>query len=144
LKKPEPVAGLVIRYDYLWRVEANRGRVDGAKDRPCAIVLATRHDVSGSCTVTLAPITHSPPTDPDDALEIPTAVKKALGLDGARSWIVVHEVNSVDWNDAGIIPLGKGRWHYGYLPPMLARALLDRIVARFRSNKLPIVDREKP
>jgi hypothetical protein len=142
LKKPEPAIGLVIRYDYLWRDEARRGRREGIKDRPCAVVLATTNEQDGQCTVTLAAITHSPPDDPTRAIEIPPLVKRHLGLDDARSWIIVDEVNSADWNDPGIVPVSKERWHYGYLPPTLARSVLDRIVARFRVNKLKIVDRE--
>ena len=37
---PEPRPGLVIRFSYLWKPEADAGRVEGVKDRPCAIVLA--------------------------------------------------------------------------------------------------------
>ena len=36
---PPPVPGLVIRYSYLWADEHTRGREEGVKDRPCAIVL---------------------------------------------------------------------------------------------------------
>jgi mRNA-degrading endonuclease toxin of MazEF toxin-antitoxin module len=142
VKKPEPVTGLVIRYDYLWRDEARRGRMEGAKERPCAIILASQNDENGRTTVTLAAITHSPPANSADALEIPAKVKQALGLDDARSWIMLHEVNSVDWGDPGIVPVTRTQWHYGYLPPKLARAVLERIVTRFRANKLTIVNRE--
>jgi len=37
---PEPEAGLVISYSYLWKEEEERGQTEGHKDRPCAIVLA--------------------------------------------------------------------------------------------------------
>jgi sugar phosphate permease len=37
---PEPIPGLVIRYSYLWHSEYVRGREEGQKDRPCAIVAA--------------------------------------------------------------------------------------------------------
>jgi hypothetical protein len=36
---PAPRPGLVIRYSYLWAREAEEGRDEGVKDRPCAIVL---------------------------------------------------------------------------------------------------------
>ncbi len=39
LPRPEP--GLVIGYAYLWRHEYHRGREEGVKNRPCAIVLTT-------------------------------------------------------------------------------------------------------
>ncbi|MGE3477663.1 MAG: hypothetical protein AB7H70_17820 [Rhodospirillaceae bacterium] len=38
---PAPVPGLVIRYSYLWRDEFLKGREEGVKDRPCALVLVT-------------------------------------------------------------------------------------------------------
>ena len=31
--------GLVLRYSYLWRAEQLRGREEGVKDRPCAVVM---------------------------------------------------------------------------------------------------------
>ena len=38
---PRPVPGLVVRYSYLWLDEHRRGREEGVKDRPCAIVLGS-------------------------------------------------------------------------------------------------------
>ena len=81
MKKPEPALGLVIRYDYLWRDEAKRGRLDGSKDRPCAIVVARETGEGNEHSVLLAAITHSPPADPKGAIEIPSKVKRHLGLD---------------------------------------------------------------
>jgi hypothetical protein len=37
---PDPIAGMVIRYAYLWRSEYERGLEEGLKDRPCAVLLA--------------------------------------------------------------------------------------------------------
>lgn len=39
---PEPEAGLVIRYAYLWKREADGGQVEGGKDRPCALLGCVR------------------------------------------------------------------------------------------------------
>ncbi len=39
--------GDVIRYDYLWREEHDAGRRDGAKDRPCTVVLTSAAAVEG-------------------------------------------------------------------------------------------------
>jgi hypothetical protein len=41
----------------------------------------------------VCPVTHSPPSDPGDAIEIPPATKRRLGLDDERSWIVLTESN---------------------------------------------------
>jgi hypothetical protein len=39
---PAPETGQVIRYSYLWLNEHKRGREEGIKDRPCAIILAAK------------------------------------------------------------------------------------------------------
>ena len=92
---PEPYAGLVIRYSYLWRREHQEGREEGMKDRPCAVVLVVT-DEDGEREVLVLPITHTPPY-PIDAVEIPSETKKRLGLDGERSWIVITEANEFVW-----------------------------------------------
>lgn len=141
MTKPEPVPGLVIRYDYLWRDEEQRGRRGGEKDRPCAIVIARKMPPDGDTTLVLAAITHTPTRTPDDGIEIPEAVKRHLGLDEARSWIVTSEVNAVPWTDAGIVPASPTRWAYGTLPPKLMQRLLDHVIARFGAGILNVVER---
>ena len=84
---PAPRPGLVIRYSFLWSEERDAGTEEGAKDRPCAIVVAARRDEHSGIRVLVAPITHAPPDDPRDSLEIPGDVAKALGLDGERHWL---------------------------------------------------------
>jgi mRNA-degrading endonuclease toxin of MazEF toxin-antitoxin module len=71
---PDPVPGLVISYSYLWAREHTSGAEEGRKNRPCAIV-AARQVVNGREVVTVVPVTHTPPTDPLDAVEIPPALK---------------------------------------------------------------------
>src|SRR5882672_3826643 len=90
---PEPEAGLVISYAYLWHHEHQAGREEGQKDRPNVIVLVVNREMDGATIVTVLPITHSPPTDSAAAVEIPLPVKRHLGLDDDRSWIVVAEGN---------------------------------------------------
>jgi hypothetical protein len=87
---PVPEPGLVISYSYLWHSEYLREQEEGLKDRPCAIILISE-DGAGQTVVTVLPITHSRPES--DAVEIPLPVKRRLGLDEARSWAVVSEVN---------------------------------------------------
>ena len=91
---PEPQPGLVISYAYLWSEEAELGRVEGRKDRPCAIVVAVETpDPVPRKRVAVVPITHAPPGDPGMAIEIPRRVKEHLGLDGERSWVILDEFN---------------------------------------------------
>lgn len=95
LPKPEP--GLVVRYSFLWSHEYDAGREQGAKDRPCVIVLAVTMEGDDSQRVIIVPITHVQPASPDDAIELPTAIKKSLGLDQDQSWIIVSESNDFLW-----------------------------------------------
>ena len=94
---PKPVAGLIIRYSYLWYREHLEGRDEGQKDRPCAIVAALRLDENGDTRVLVLPITHTPPDHPALAVEIPFKVKNRLQLDDARSWVVLSEWNEFVW-----------------------------------------------
>jgi hypothetical protein len=66
---PKPEPGLVIRYSFLWSEEANAGREDGVKDRPCAIVVVVRRPDRVKTLVRVLPITHHPPADPFSALD---------------------------------------------------------------------------
>lgn len=117
LPRPEP--GLVIRYSYLWLREHREGREEGAKDRPCSIILASR-DQDGETQVVVVPVTHSPPENSGAALELPPAVKKLLGLDTERSWVVLSESNLFDWPGPDLRRVGDrddSSVAYGFLPP---------------------------
>lgn len=71
-------------------------------------------------TVAVVPITHTPPADPERAIEIPQGVKRHLGLDTDRSWIVLDDFNVFRWPGFDLRPIrGTGRYDYGFLPPRL-------------------------
>lgn len=140
---PEPQPGLVIRYAYLWRREHRAGREEGVKDRPCAIVLVVT-DEDGDRRVLALPITHTPPRDPLDAIELPAATKRRLGLDEARSWIVLTEANEFIWPGPDLRPL-PGRdaasVALGFVPPGLFRTVRDRFLDLARRGKAARVPR---
>lgn len=140
---PEPRPGLVIRYAYLWRREADAGRDEGVKDRPCAVVIAIKND-AGETTVYVTPVTHTPPTAPEDAVELPSRTKARLGLDDQRSWIMVTEGNRFLWPgpDLRFVP-GEGPESiaYGMLPPAVFSAVRERFVALARARRVTIVGR---
>jgi hypothetical protein len=140
VKKPDPSTGLVIRYDYLWRDEARRGRQEGAKDRPCAVVIAMAR-TDGGHRALVAAITHTEPAA-GQGLEIPPRVKRHLGLDAERSWIIVTELNEIDWSDPGIVPASRSEWAYGFLPPALAQALLDAVRKNLSASRVPVTRRQ--
>lgn len=126
LSAPEP--GLVIRYSYLWRDEARRGQEEGAKDRPCVVVLAVQTSDAGT-TVLVAPITHTPPREAAAAIALPLAVKRRLGLDEARSWVITDDVNAFTWPGPDLRPVsgGESRFAYGRLPAALTNAVIAAV-----------------
>ncbi len=101
---PRPVPGLVISYSCLWAREHKQRAEEGQKNRPSAIV-AARQVIEGCCVVTVAPITHTPPPNPADAIAMPAALKAHLGLDDAPSWIVVTETNDFLWPGPDLRPI---------------------------------------
>lgn len=140
---PDPVPGLVISYAYLWRDQRDRGREEGSKDRPCVIVLAVSEE-DGERIVTVAPITHTPPRDPKDAIELPAATKRRLTLDDARSWIVATEMNRFLWPGPDLCPIfGRpGVFTYGSLPRQLMLQLRERIAELHRDRRFRMVSRD--
>lgn len=126
---PTPEPGLVIRYAFLWREAAARGQEEGDKDRPCAIVLTSKDD-QGDTVVVVLPITHTPPRNPDLAVEIPAATKRRLGLDDGRSWIALTDANRFIWPGPDLRPRSPGdaaSVAYGLLPAALFREVRDRL-----------------
>jgi uncharacterized protein YifN (PemK superfamily) len=143
VKKPEPVEGLVICYDYLWKDEHQKGKIEGKKNRPCAIVIVVPPTEAEKRRVVVVPVTHSPPRSSQDAIEIPHKIKQHLGLDDERSWIVTTEVNRVAWDDPGIVPAKRTSWEYGAMPQGFVKQLQSRIVERAQNRKLGMVKREE-
>lgn len=137
---PTPERGLVISYSYLWHSERARGLEEGAKDRPCVIILAVEMQ-AGAHTVTVVPITHAAPANPDFAVEIPVATKRRLGLDEMRSWIVISEGNRFVWPGPDIRPVGSSRFDYGFLPPAIFKQVVERFAAYRATRGQPIVAR---
>lgn len=138
---PNPEPGLVISYAYVWRREHDAGQEEGRKNRPCVIVLSVEKHNSGT-QVTVAPITHSPPSANTPNIEIPLRVKQHLGLDDERAWVILDEVNQFVWPgyDLRPIPSTKGEIAYGFLPPRLfdqiRTGILD-IILKKRGNITP-------
>jgi hypothetical protein len=142
---PAPVPGLVIRYAYLWHREHRTGQEEGVKDRPCAIVMVVI-DEDGDQRVTVLPITHTPPRDPTEAVELPPPTKRRLGLDEARSWIVLTEGNEFVWPGPDLRPLpghGADSVACGVLPPGLFRIVRDRFLDLHRRRRSVHVPRSE-
>ena len=137
---PTPEPGLVISYAYHHEHEA--GREEGRKDRPGVIVLAVERPAKDATVVVVLPITHTSPADPAAAVEIPAPVKRHLGLDDARSWIVVAEGNEFDWPGYDLRKIGRtDRYDYGFLPPRFFNQVIAAFAAWHRARKAKLTSR---
>ena len=130
---PAPIPGLVIRYSYLWKREAEQGQVEGQKQRPCAIVVCVEQN-AGERIVTVAPIAHRRPTNAAQAIELTAATRRRLGLGHRPNWIMATEVNSFCWPGPDIRPNAKGAYAYGELPAVAFQALVRKILAASAST----------
>lgn len=132
---PDPKPGLVIRYDYFWSREADRGQTQG-KDRPACLVAASDPAAQPRFVVFL-PITHSPPGPETTAIELPPKVRAAIGLDDAPSWVVVSEHNVDEWPNGGLsLVAGKlGSYAYGFIPPGLFRQIKAAFLELARAKR---------
>lgn len=119
--------GLVVSYSYLWRHESETGKMEGSKNRPCIIVAIVSKE-GGKKLATVAPITHSLPADLTVAIEISQRIKRYLGLDGERSWVILDDFNDFIWPgyDLRLVLRKPGHYDYGIMPP----ALFDQIMTR--------------
>jgi hypothetical protein len=129
---PAPRPGLVIRYACLWDTDARAGGLlrDG-EEHPIVRVL---------------PITHAPPHDPADALEIPTPTKDRLGPDSEPSWVVLSRANDFIWPDPDLRPVpgaDPGTVAHGFLPPGFLKMLRERLQRRWRETAAKAVARSR-
>lgn len=142
---PTPQPGLVVRFSYLWKREADAECEGGVKDRPCAVIIAVA-DKGSRPRVLVLPITHAAPQPPDEGVELPRTTKTRLGLDDERSWVIVSEANDFAWPgpDLRFLPgQGPESAAYGFLPPIVFRVVRDRFLARYQNRKLNLVTRSE-
>jgi hypothetical protein len=135
-----PQIGLVIRHAYLWWSEARKGREEGLKDRPCAIV-HLRINEHKELEIYICPVTHTPPEIPEKAMEIPRATKTRLGMDDERSWIIITEVNRFIWPGPDLRTVPSGGYAYGLLPAAMTRDLIAQVRANANDKSLLVVGR---
>jgi hypothetical protein len=131
----EPKVGWIFRYSYLWHWQFVDGREEGDKDRPALVLAIVAYLEDGSPAVRVLPITHSPPSNPDDAVEIPSATKRRLGLDGERSWIVLTESNRFIWPGPDIRPIDSDTGYFGPIPPALFAEVKRRFIDIARTQR---------
>ncbi|MCA9457360.1 MAG: hypothetical protein KC587_11905 [Nitrospira sp.] len=154
MKFPQPLPGLVVCFSYLWRGQKEEGWEEGIKDRPCAIVAAIqkkRTDEKGEAKeqlqVSLIPITTSQPKNLAEAVEIPPATRKRLGLaEDKPCWAICSEINTTDWPGYDLRPVPgtkPPRFEYGFLPPTLLRDIQEKVSFVAQGKKLKVVSRNE-
>jgi len=77
------------------------------------------------------PITHTPPHDPKEALDIPRATKGRLGLDDERSRVMLTEANDFIWPGPDLRPAiadDPSTVALGFLPPGFMKVLRQRLL----------------
>lgn len=130
MKLPDPVPGLVIRFGYTWHKDRFR------KDRPCAIVLASKE----SGLVTVVPITHSYPEvgEEGESILIPEDICKAIGLDQEANYVRISEVNRFEWPSERLVPLphDKNRCDYGMVPNGFFLEIRKKVAEAVRANNM--------
>ena len=139
---PAPEPGLVIRFNYLWAREHRMGRENARYPRPCAIVLSLRPEPpNDEPLVLVVPITHSPPEPGAASLELPPRIKARLGLDDARSWVILDEANQFAWPGYDLDLNDKGEFAYGLLPPAFFDRVRQGVLDAVRARRLARVQR---
>lgn len=142
---PIPVPGLVIRFQFLWRQDYLNGRETGEKARPCVVVVAVKRNDSGHIEVIVAPITHTPPTDPSQSIELSATTCGEAGLDFQRQWVRTDELNQFTWPgfDLETIP-GRGREiAYAMIPLARFEVIKKSILAKARAGAVKPVSRDQ-
>ena len=75
-------------------------------------------------------------------VEIPPAVKRQLGLDEARSWVVVSEGDQFVWPGYDLRKSRDGeRYDYGFLPPRFFASVLAAFRAWHKTHKVTLTSR---
>ncbi|MDZ4843152.1 MAG: hypothetical protein SH859_13590 [Hyphomicrobium aestuarii] len=99
-------------------------------------------NADGQLRALVLPITHSAPQKGTAAIEIPMTVRRAIGLDSDRSWIVLAEWNEFVWPGPDLRPVPNdtgGNMAYGYLPREFFVRVRDEFVATVevgRANRI--------
>jgi hypothetical protein len=108
------------------------------------VVVIARIQQQGATALLVAAITHSPPERAADAIEIPAKVKKQLGLDRERSWIVLTELNRFIWPGPDVRPAPSGDSpFYDALPDWLFARVKDGILGQTRRGRLTVTRRSE-
>lgn len=105
-------------------------------------MVVARIEANGRVQLLVAPVTHSEPRRAEEGIEIPPSVKKHLGLDRERSWILLTELNGFVWPGPDIRPTPDSASPlYDALPEWLFRKVQQGIASNAREGKIRITKR---
>jgi hypothetical protein len=107
------------------------------------VVLVSTDD-DGEQVVTVLPVTHSPPSTPQRAVELPAATKRRLGLDDSRSWVLLTEANRFVWPGPDLRPSRRGDASsvaYGLLPYALFEEIRSKFIMALKARAARTVPR---
>jgi hypothetical protein len=94
MMEPSIKNGQIVRYDYLWKWQAEQGRVNAEKKRPTCLALVKHDNGTGLTHIILLAISGKPPREDQEAMEIPRLELQRAGLSTfKRGWITVSEYN---------------------------------------------------
>ena len=106
------------------------------------MVVVARIESPAGPLILVAPVTHTSPEKSADAVEIPLNVKKQLGLDEARSWIVVTELNRFIWPGPDIRPVPHTATpFYDPLPDWLFERVRSGVLQHSSAGRLKVTSR---
>lgn len=140
-----PGSGSVIRYAYLWSHQQDADITGPEKDRPCAIVL-TRRLVDGRDLVYVLPVTSRTPDEPEQAVPVPSPVRRRLGMQQEACWIVVTELNRFIWPGPDVRPVDRPVGHFccfGALPAELFRRVQTALKVRLVRSGIRVITRDQ-
>lgn len=99
------------------------------------VVVVARTVRESEVELLVAPVTHSRPERPEDGIEMPTSVKRHLGLDSEHSWIILTELNRFTWPGYDVRPAaGRDSPLYDAIPKWLFLKVREGIARRAQSS----------
>ena len=103
-----------------------------------------QHDPDGKLRVLVLPVTHSSPVSGIAAVEIPATIKRSIGLDDGRAWIVLAEWNEFVWPGPDLRPVPNddgGSVVYGLLSRGFFARVRDEFIAVVKAGRAKPVPR---
>nr|WP_294511161.1 hypothetical protein [uncultured Rhodopila sp.] len=106
-------------------------------------MVAIPRDEHGETRVAVVPVTHTAPSDPSTSIQLPRAVKAALGLDAEASWVRLDELTVFSWPGYDMRPIpGTDRIDHGPLPRPLFEHIRDGVIALHKARRVKQVKRD--